>query len=83
MGLKNAVAYFQRIMNAEIRRKGLQDFVDCFLDDILIFSNSVDEHIQHIKRVLDMFKEGDNMSMELHKEHMSIGIMNMGIRTGQ
>jgi hypothetical protein len=57
MGLKNAVAYFQKVMNFEIRKHGLQEFVDCFLDDILIFSDTIEEHLQHIQRVLDMFRD--------------------------
>ena len=57
MGLKNAVAYFQKVMNYEIRKRGLGHFVDCYLDDILIFSETMEEHLQHIQQVLDMLAE--------------------------
>jgi len=36
-GLKNAPIYFQRMMNHEIQRHGLEAFVACYVDDIVIF----------------------------------------------
>ena len=50
-GLCNAPATFQRIMNT-ILRNGLDKFVLVFLDDILIFSKTLEEHLEHIKTVL-------------------------------
>ena len=51
-GLCNAPATFQRIMN-DLLRNGLDKFVLVFLDDILIYSRTKEEHLQHIKAVLD------------------------------
>ena len=31
---------------------GLSDFSDVYLDDILVFSKSVDQHLTHVKAVL-------------------------------
>ena len=42
-GLCNAPATFQRIMNT-ILREGLDRFVMVFLDDIMIYSRSKEEH---------------------------------------
>ena len=50
-GLCNAPATFQRIMNT-ILRDGLDRFVLVFLDDILIFSRTKEEHEKHIRAVL-------------------------------
>lgn len=49
-GLKNAPACFSRMM-ADIFRSC--PFVLVYLDDILIFSNSPTEHLEHVKFVLD------------------------------
>ena len=50
-GLKNATAYFQRVMDYEIARAQLQDNVKCFVDDVLIHSRTPAEHVQHVTRV--------------------------------
>ena len=54
-GLCNAPATFQRVMNT-ILRDGLDRFVLVFLDDILIFSRTREEHEQHIRAVLDRLR---------------------------
>ena len=51
-GLCNAPATFQRVMNT-ILRDGLDRFVLVFLDDILIYSRTKEEHEKHIRAVLD------------------------------
>ena len=50
-GLCNAPATFMRMMH-EILMDGLDDFVIVFLDDILIFSRSEEEHLAHVEAVL-------------------------------
>ena len=47
-GVTNAPATFQRMMNS-IFKEELDDFVLVYLDDILIFSETLQEHIKHIK----------------------------------
>ena len=54
-GLGNAPATFQRIMN-HLLRNGLDKFVLVFLDDILIYSCTKEEHLLHIKVVLDKLR---------------------------
>ena len=54
-GLCNAPATFQRMMNT-ILRDGLDRFVLVFLDDILIYSRTREEHEQHIRAVLDRLR---------------------------
>jgi hypothetical protein len=41
-----------RVMN-EVFEPFLDDFVIVYLDDILIFSETWDEHVRHVKQVLD------------------------------
>lgn len=52
-GLVNAPATFMNYMNDLFRH--LQ-FVSVYLDDILIFSDNEDQHLQHVCQVLDILK---------------------------
>ena len=49
-GLRNAGATFQRLMDGIL---GDLPFCVCYVDDILVFSSSQDEHLQHLKAVLE------------------------------
>ncbi|GLI63416.1 hypothetical protein VaNZ11_006384 [Volvox africanus] len=55
-GLTNAPATFQRLMN-DIFRPYLDTFVLIYLDDILIYSKTEDEHAQHLETVLQVLRE--------------------------
>ncbi|KAK3559268.1 hypothetical protein QTP86_009932 [Hemibagrus guttatus] len=50
-GLTNAPAVFQALIN-DILRDMLDQFVFVYLDDILIFSSSLQEHVIHVSKVL-------------------------------
>ncbi|KAI7810424.1 putative retrotransposon-like protein 1-like [Triplophysa rosa] len=50
-GLANAPAVFQALIN-DVLREMLDKFVFVYLDDILIFSASYQDHIQHVRQVL-------------------------------
>ncbi|MCY6524997.1 reverse transcriptase family protein, partial [Actinobacillus pleuropneumoniae] len=55
-GLTNAPTTFMRLMN-DVLRPFLDDFVIVYLDDILIFSKSKEDHVMHVRKVLDVLKK--------------------------
>jgi len=52
----NAPATFQRLMTA-IFRDVIGKFIHVYLDDIFIFSNSIEEHEDHLKVVFERLKD--------------------------
>jgi hypothetical protein len=64
-GLCNAPATFMRVMN-DVLRPFLDDCVIVYLDDILIFSKSHEEHITHVKQVLDVLRK-EQLFLKLSK----------------
>lgn len=55
-GLTNAPASFQHLMNNNFRDM-LDKFIVIYLDDILVFSQTESEHIQHVKEVLERLRK--------------------------
>jgi hypothetical protein len=55
-GLTNAPASMQRLMNDALHEY-LDIFTIVYLDDILVYSASKDEHVEHVKLVLEKLKE--------------------------
>jgi hypothetical protein len=51
IGLTNAPAHFMYLMNSVFMTK-LDKFVVIFIDDILIYSKSEEEHVQHLQFIL-------------------------------
>jgi hypothetical protein len=52
----NAPATFQRLMTA-IFQDVIRKFMHIYLDDIFIYSNSVEEHEHHLKLVLNRLRK--------------------------
>jgi hypothetical protein len=50
-GLTNAPAYFMNLMN-KVFMKYLDKFVMVFIDDILVYSKTEEEHEEHLRLVL-------------------------------
>ena len=53
MGLKNSPAIFQRNM-AELLRD--LDYVSVYIDDVIIHSRTVEEHVQHVRTVMQRLR---------------------------
>ena len=54
-GLRNAPAIFQRCMEVVLRE--CYGFSAPYIDDIIVFSNSSEEHVEHLRRVLKALSE--------------------------
>ena len=53
-GLAQAPAYFQALINKVL--KGLHKFAMAYLDDIIIFSKSKEEHLEHLRIIFQRLK---------------------------
>jgi hypothetical protein len=54
-GLTNTPAYFMYLMN-KVFMEYLDKFVVVFIDDILIFSNTEEEHEKHLRMTLEKLR---------------------------
>ena len=51
LGLENSPATFQRLMNS-VFPKFLDKFLGIYLDNLLVHSTSLEEHVHHLRLVL-------------------------------
>ena len=64
-GLAQAPAYFQELMTGILKDF---DFAIAYLDDIIIFSRTPQEHLSHIRKVFEKLKAA-NLSMKKSKSN--------------
>jgi hypothetical protein len=55
-GLTNAPAYFMNMMN-KVFMEELDKFIIVFINDILIYSESTEEHAEHLRVVLERLRQ--------------------------
>lgn len=66
-GLKNAPSIFQRCVN-DILHEFIGKFAYVYIDDVLIFSNTVEEHIEHVSLIFQALNNA-NMKISNEKSH--------------
>ncbi len=67
-GLKNSAATFQRLMNT-VLRDCLGKFCFVYIDDIVIYSKNIHEHLEHLKQLFDVL-EAAGLTLNLSKCNM-------------
>ena len=89
IGTTNGPAEFQGYINNAIR-EALDDFASAYLDDVLIYSNSEEEHIGHVKWIIQQLLEAGLYlkpeKCEFHKEtlrYLGLIISTKGISMGK
>ena len=88
-GVTNAPATFQRLMN-NIFKDELDTFISVYLDDILVFSRTVEEHLQHVRIALEKLRKA-KLYARLHKceffktrvEYLGFDVSAQGIAPSQ
>jgi hypothetical protein len=56
-GLSGAPASFQRMMNG--LTQGCEQFAAAYLDDLIVYSNTWDEHLHHLEEILERLKQAN------------------------
>lgn len=81
-GLTNAPATFMHLMHQTMRPL-LDECALVFLDDILIYSKTLEEHQQHVRRVLDALREQKLYAKESKCEFFKHEVEFLGHRVGR
>jgi site-specific DNA-cytosine methylase len=58
-GHVNATAIFQRRMELELQAAGLQHCTCVFVDDVCVYSSSMEEHLQQLRQLLRHFQKAN------------------------
>ena len=83
-GLQNAPSTFQRLMSTVVR--DMSHFSVAYLDDVIIFSPSIEEHLKHINLVFDQLRKY-NLKIKISKckfmqsqtQYLGFIVVNRGI----
>ncbi len=81
-GLTNAPATFMHLMHQAFRPY-LDEFVLVFLDDILIYSKTMQEHEEHVRKVMDILRQQKLYAKESKCELFRTEVEFLGHRVGQ
>lgn len=74
-GLTNAPATIQSVMDT-VLKDHIRQFCEVYIDDLVIYSNTLEEHIQHVSLVFDLLKKA-GLKMKIEKCHFAVTSMNL------
>ncbi|KAK9686724.1 RNase H-like domain found in reverse transcriptase [Popillia japonica] len=69
-GLKNAPTTFQKLMAQDVLVGYFRDFAIAYLDDIIIYSRDLPEHLRHLHQVLERLQQ-HGLRLNLEKCHFA------------
>ena len=69
-GLCNAPLTFQRLMQRILILQGLGSFCSVYIDDLLVFSELMEEHLIHFTQIFDRI---ESFGLKLHLHKCSLG----------
>jgi hypothetical protein len=69
-GLSNAPSTFQAWIN-DVILEMLDDFASAYLDDVLVFSDTLEEHRIHVTKVLEKF-EAASLYIDINKSEFHV-----------
>ena len=70
MGLSNACATFQRLMD-EVMKDLIGNICFVYLDDVIVFSENEEEHFKNVKMVIERLKQA-NLKVKLSKCQIAV-----------
>ena len=70
-GLKNAPIIFQRVLYNILKTHRLLDFTHNYIDDIIVFSNTLQEHFKHLELIFQTM-EKENIKLKHSKCHFAM-----------
>ncbi|MBW0541064.1 hypothetical protein O181_080779 [Austropuccinia psidii MF-1] len=77
-GIKNAPAHFQRMIDTSFQEEILEGWMVVYIDDIIIYSETWEDHVQYIARVLNAeFSQG--LGAALHQRQIVDGEPREGV----
>jgi len=71
LGLRNAGATYQRMMNKVYDKKLLCDILEVYMDDMIVKSQQEIDHAAHLKRV---FEQTQKYNMRLNRKKCTFGV---------
>lgn len=81
-GLCNAPSTFTRLMNT-VFSDYLDDFLVIYLDDLLVYSKSLEEHVQHLRQIFTLMRGQKLFAKRKKCEFASDHVMYLGCTIGK